>query len=74
MQEQFLPHRMQPHGLQGLLEHQTNSMESPTETDYSWQWVNQEPSSPLRMESLGLQELREHRIFSKESHTETVDS
>jgi len=39
LQETFSPHRMEALGLQGLLEHNTNSTELPTE--------NNPPSSPV---------------------------
>ena len=62
---------MAPLGLQELLEHQTLSLESPTKTEPSWQWVLTEPSSPQPMEPLGLQEPLEHQMNSMESPTET---
>ena len=43
--------RMEP---QGLLEHQRISEESPTETDFSWVWVNQESPLPHQMEPHGI--------------------
>ena len=71
-------HPMESHGLPGLLEHQILSMELPTETIPSWQWVIMEPSLPLRMilplETHGLPGLLEQRILSVKSPTETVSS
>ena len=75
---------MEPHGLKEPLEQQSISLESPTETDSSWRWViqdpsstllmEQEPSSPLLMEPHGLKEPLEHQIVSMESPMETDSS
>ena len=76
-QEPSLPLLMEPLGIIGLLEQMIFYMESPTETDSSWRWVIQEPtspviqepSSPLLMEPLGITGLLEHQIISMESPT-----
>ena len=58
---------MEPLGPQELQEPQIFSMESPTGTANSWQWVYQESSLPLLMESRGLQGLLEHQTICMES-------
>ena len=70
-QEPSSPHRMQPHGLQGLLEKQVISMELPTHIVNSRLWVHQESSSTPRMQPYGLKENGDHQeIYSMESPTE----
>ena len=63
--EQASPLRMELHGLQGLREQQFISKEPPTETDSSYRWVIQEPSSLHLMEPHGITGLLEHQKISK---------
>ena len=72
--EPSLPLRMQPHGLQGLLDQRNIFMQSPMQTVPLLYWVNQEPSLPLLMELHGLQGLRKQQMTSIEEPTETVRS
>jgi hypothetical protein len=70
------PHRMVPHGLLELLQHQKNSEESHTEVvmiQYLWQWDVLEPSSPHRvMGDLGQKEILGQQQNSMGLPTETV--
>ena len=62
IQGKYSPHRMEPLGIIGLLEQHAFSVESPTETVPSWQWVREEQSSPHRMDPPGIIGLLERHV------------
>ena len=62
IQETSLPHRLEPHGLQGIQGLKLIFLESPTQLAPLLQWVFMEPSPPPQMEPMDRKNVWESKL------------